>query len=126
MNGIGGLYGFDIVPVMFGEGARRASMYMYAQDAGEGCVSFIGASRMKSTGLPNPLRYGSERTHQLVIGDVIVIPKAVIGTDALRGSGLSSLIQDVPSGPQLIHDGMGEIAYLAPGYHDDLMKRSPR
>lgn len=119
MNGVEGLYGgLDMAKVMFGEGARRVGrMHMWVQGADrETGVSFVGASRV---GLP--LRFGSDRTHQLVIGELIVIPRAVIATDVMQGHGLTGLLTDIPTGSELLRDG--EIVYLAPGYHDDLSRR---
>lgn len=121
MNGIADLYGgIDMTRVMFGEAARQAPMHMYVQGAdGEGTVSFVGASRLPAG--PHPLRYGSSRTHQLVIGQIIVMPRAVISTDALRGTGLAGLIRSVPTSEQLM--SAGELTYAAPGYYDDLTAR---
>lgn len=121
MDGIDSLYGFDMVPVMFGEAATRAPMFMYVQDADRnGLVTFVGSSQRRPG--PNPLRYGSERTHQLIVGDVVVIPRAVIATDALVGHGLGGLlVSGPPSGQELL--SAGEILYLAPGYRDDLTAR---
>lgn len=119
MNGVEGLYGgIDMAKVMFGEAARRIGpMHMWVQGADrETAISFVGASRV---GIP--LRFGSDRTHQLIVGDLIVIPRAVIATDVMQGHGLAGLITDVPTGPELLQEG--EIVYLAPGYHDDLSRR---
>lgn len=122
MDGIDSLYGgIDMASVMFGEGARRVGrMHMWVQGAGDTAVSFVGASRI---GLP--LKFGSDRTHTVIVGEVIVIPRVVIGTDCRRGHGLGGLITDIPEGREMLADG--EILYLAPGYHDDLTpRRTPR
>lgn len=85
------LYGDDqsAARIMFGENARHVPMWMYVQDAGNGVISFVGASRIAQDA--HPLRYGSERTHQFVLGEIIVRPQLVIATDTLRGTGLAGL-----------------------------------
>ncbi len=77
--------------VLFGDRAIHVPAWFYVQDAGDGIVTFVGAS--KSDDLLHPLRYGSTRTHQLIVGELIVRPHRIIATDALRGSGLAALVQ---------------------------------
>jgi hypothetical protein len=62
---------------------------MYIQDQGDGIVTFVGSSRV---GDPHPLRYGSRRTHQFVVGEAIIRPHLVIATDTLIGEGISNLL----------------------------------
>lgn len=62
---------------------------MYVQDVGDGIVSFVGGSRVGEAA--HPLRYGSDRTHQLVVGEIVVRPHFVVATDTLRGMGLAGL-----------------------------------
>jgi hypothetical protein len=95
---ISDLYGgIDPARLMFGENARQVPAWFYVQDNGAGGITFVGASNVTGTHRPapldhpHPLRYGSERTHQLVVGEIIVRPHLVIATDALRGMGLSAL-----------------------------------
>jgi hypothetical protein len=89
--------GVDMARVLYGENARRVPAWMYVQDNGPGGVTFVGASNVTGTHRtepaagPHPLRYGSERTHQLIVGEIIVRPHLVIATDTLRGMGLTSL-----------------------------------
>jgi hypothetical protein len=89
--------GIDTARLMFGENARHVPAWMYVQDNGPGGVTFIGASNVTGThrpapdATPHPLRYGSERTHQLIVGELIVRPHLVIATDTLRGMGLTNL-----------------------------------
>ena len=78
----------DYVQIMFGQNARHVPAWMYVQDMGGGTVAFVGASR---TDAHNPLRYGSERAHQFIAGEMIVRPHIVVATDALQGSGLAAL-----------------------------------
>lgn len=80
----------DYTKIMFGENARHVPAWMYVQDAGEGRVSFVGASRVVD--LAHPLRYDSERTHQLIVGELVVRPHQVFATDALQGEGLANLV----------------------------------
>lgn len=81
----------DYTRVMYGERARHVPAWLYVQDVGAGVVSFAGASRVDSKA--HPLRYGSERTHQFIVGELIVRPHQVIATDALRGTGLEGLVR---------------------------------
>jgi len=39
----------------------------------------------------HPLRYGSERPHQFILGELIVRPQLIVATSALQGSGLGNL-----------------------------------
>lgn len=73
---------------LLGANSRRVPAWMFIQEAGDGVVSFIGGSRVAD---PHPLRYGSERTHQLLVGEMIVRPRTVLHTDKLRGQGLPGL-----------------------------------
>jgi hypothetical protein len=89
-----GLYGdVDITRVMFGQHAIHVPAWLIVQDQGEGLVAFVGSSRLPVTN--HPLRYGSERTHQRIVGEIIIRPHEVRGTDARRGDGLSGLAGDV-------------------------------
>jgi hypothetical protein len=53
-------------------------------------VSFVGGSRTDAP--DHPLRYGSRRTHQFLLGDLIVRPRLAVATDTLRGQGLAALV----------------------------------
>lgn len=75
---------------MSATGARAARGWVYVQNQGDGTVLLVGSTRT-GDGSPNPLRFGSERTHQFVIGQITLTPSAVIATDALRGSGAGGL-----------------------------------
>lgn len=82
--------GVDMTAVMFGQHARQVPAWMYVQNQGDGVVSFVGSSRVPDG--PHPLRYGSDRTHQFIVGEIIVRPHLIVATDSLRGDGLSSLV----------------------------------
>jgi hypothetical protein len=89
--------GIDYTRVAFGQHARRVPAWLYIQDAGDGVVSFCGGSSNNgtarpATSVPHPLRYGSERTHQLIVGELIVRPQLVVASDAFQGYGLAGLL----------------------------------
>lgn len=88
--------GVDFTRVVFGQHAVHVPAWMVVQDEGHGAVSFVGASRFDpKPGYPtHPLRFESDRTHQLVIGEVIVRPHRVTASDKRQGSGLSGLATD--------------------------------
>lgn len=77
--------------------------WMYVQSHGEGVVSFVGSSRIPKG--PHPLRYGSERTHQLLVGELVVRPHYAIGTDVLRGKGLGGLATQSPDLERFLEHG---------------------
>lgn len=83
--------GVDYAKVMFGENAHHVPAFLYVQAAGDGSVSFVGGSKLPA-GCVHPLHYGSERTHQLIIGEIVVRPHQVIASDAGRGDGIGSLL----------------------------------
>jgi len=76
---------FPFIKEMLSKDARCVNMWMKVQDQGEGVISFVGASRSID------LRYGSKKTHQLIIGEIIVTPRLVIASDDFRGVGLAGL-----------------------------------
>ena len=80
----------DYVRVLFGEHAVHVPAWLYVQNQGDGVVTFVGASRSPTPA--HPLRYGSDRTHQFILGEIVVRPHQVVATDALRGSGLAHLV----------------------------------
>lgn len=94
--------GADIARVMYGENARHVPAWMYVQNHGQGAVGFVGASLVDGT---HPLRYGSDRTHQFIVGEVIVRPHLVIATDALRGMGMGSLYLGDHEFGEMLADG---------------------
>lgn len=86
--------GVDMTAVMFGANARHVPAWLYVQNQGPGMVSIVGASRVANLAAAHPLRYGSDRAHQLVIGEIVIRPHVVIATDARRGDGLAALTGD--------------------------------
>jgi len=99
------LYGSDqaAAQIMFGENARHVPMWMYVQDSGSGVVSFTGASRVGEAS--HPLRYGSERTHQFILGELVIRPHLVMATDTLRGMGLAGLATNGHDLRRMLTDG---------------------
>jgi hypothetical protein len=103
--------GVDMTRVLYGEHARHVPAWLYVQDNGPGGVTFVGASNVTGTHRtdqaagPHPLRYGSERTHHLIVGEIIVRPHLVIATDALRGMGLSALATHDHDIEAMLRDG---------------------
>lgn len=71
---------------LFGRFVRHVPMWMVVQDSGRDTVTFVGASRDPA------LHYGSRRTHQLILGELVVRPHFVIESDQFRGYGLTSLL----------------------------------
>jgi hypothetical protein len=82
-------YYSEVIAPLLGAEAVRAPVWMYVQDQGPGTVAFVGASRFNPLQDPHPLRYGSERTHQFVRGEIILRPLQVVGTDRFMGQSLS-------------------------------------
>lgn len=85
--------GADFGKVLFGQHAVHVPMWMWVQDAGtdngDAFVTFVGASKVR--GLAHPLRFGSQRTHQLVVGELLIRPHKAVATDEYRGHGISGL-----------------------------------
>lgn len=92
----------DFAKLMFGEHAVHVPAWLYVQHQGDDIVTFVGSSRVPD---PHPLRYGSQRTHQLILGEIVVRPHWVLGTDALQGNGLGSLATDGHDLRGLLRDG---------------------
>lgn len=86
---------------LYGQHATKVPAWCWVQHQGDDCVSFVGASSYQT---PHPMRYGSDRTHQLILGEIIVRPSLIIATDAVRGHGLDGLA--VGSWSRLRYDGL--------------------
>ena len=74
-------------------------MWMVVQNAGPGLVSFIGASKSID------MRYGSDMTHQLIVGELIVRPHYVISSNHFRGYGLAGMLTSACDLGEWIHNG---------------------
>lgn len=123
MNGMGSLYGdADMTRVMFGQNAVQAPVWMYVQHQGAAggadTVGLVGASRMPvAPGAVHPLRYGTGWSHHFILGEVIVRPRIVIGTNALRGYGAGNLYLGDHEFGEMLADGE-----LVTGSPDDLRR----
>jgi hypothetical protein len=93
----------DYITALLGQHARHVPAWLYVQRQDTGIVSFVGASRTDSP--VHPLRYGSDRTHQFIIGEIIVRPHLVIATDILRGDGLGALATADHDITQMLRNG---------------------
>lgn len=94
---------------MFGQHAVHIPMWMKVQQSSN-TVVFVGASKTLD------LCFGSERTHQLILGELIVRPHLVLGSDAFIGHGLSGLARECDIEKwldgDLILDSIGRYAQL--------------
>lgn len=86
-----GMAGGDYTRVLFGQHAVHVPAWLVVQDAGDGIVSFIGGS---GSDTPHPLRFGSAKVHQLVVGELVVRPHRVTHSNDRAGSGLVSFARD--------------------------------
>ncbi len=101
--------GVDYGKLLFGENAVHVPNWMWVQHQGPGIVSFVGASKVEPDA-QHPLRFGSPRTHHFVLGELLVRPKFVVGTDALRGHGLAGLFSAGPfAALDLVERGGAEV-----------------
>lgn len=90
MSGIGGLYeGLDINKVMYGQNAFQIPINMISQE-----VEGEKVTGVFQTSIGLPLRFNSQRTHILILGDLVFRPRLVIASDHLRGSGFAGLAKD--------------------------------
>jgi hypothetical protein len=74
----------ELTHIMYGKHAIHVPAWFYTQGDG-GVVSFVGASSSPA------LRFGGVKTHQLVVGEIIVRPHYVVESDAFKGHGLPGL-----------------------------------
>ncbi len=81
----------DMTRAMFGCNAVHCGVNIIVQDGEDGRAIMVAQSKM--TG-PHPLRYGSKRTHILLLGDMVFRPQLVLGTDSFRGVGLNNLLRN--------------------------------
>lgn len=91
--------GVDYTKVMFGENAVHCGFNMIVQDAGDGKIIVIAQSTSPIKGHQHPLQFGSKRTHVMCMGDIVVRPHMVFGSDAFRGAGLNNLIRTAFTSP---------------------------
>lgn len=106
------------IRTMFGENAVHCGFNMIVQDAGEGKVITVGQA---SNG--NDLRFGSKRTHVLLMGDLVFRPHLVCATDSFRGHGLTGLLKEGFNTPEKWIDD-GDIVLDAYRRLSELKKRT--
>ena len=73
------------IQMLFGCHAIRVPIQLAVQDMGDSLVAAVLVSNTKD------LTFGSEKPHQLIIGDAIVRPHVVLETNAFVGHGLAGL-----------------------------------
>jgi hypothetical protein len=88
---------------ILGDQIQHVPAWMYVQDQGAGLVSFVGSSRAQ-TGA-HPMRYGSGRSHQFILGEVVIRPHLIVGTDTLRGQGAGGLVTGSHDIDQMLREG---------------------
>ena len=99
------LYGdTDMTRVMYGQNARHVPAWLYVQHQGPGVVGIVGASRVPD-GAPHPLRYGNDRQHSFIVGEIIIRPHLVITTDALKGYAAGGLYLGDHDFREMLSDG---------------------
>ena len=77
-----------MMKALYGANSIHIPMWMKVQDMGKDGVLFVGGSRRQD------LRYKSEMTHQLIVGEMIVRPHYVVESNQFRGYGASGLVRD--------------------------------
>jgi hypothetical protein len=117
--------GATMLGALLGPNAIRVPAWCFAQDQGRDpqrgpIVSFVGASAFAGPDGDHPLMFGrghyegrghdretarDRYTHYLLNGEVIFRPAVVVGTNALRGEGLSSLALGSWMLKELLSDG---------------------
>ena len=76
----------DMVAEGISPHARVDGVNLIAQRSGGGMVMLVGSSRNDT------LTYGTDETHQLIVADVIVVPRLVLASNHLRGAGANGLV----------------------------------
>ena len=98
---------------MFGDNAVHCGANMIVQDAGGGRVLVVLQS---TSGRPkHPLMFGSNHTHQLLMGDMVFRPRVVLGSNDFAGEGISNIASggfdlDRWLDADLLLDPIGEVA----------------
>ena len=116
--------------LFFGDQAVHVPAWFYVQDQGPGVVGLVGSSK---TAGDNPLRFGAPHyddsrgyagqgpgywSHHLVVGELVVRPHLIIGTNAVQGQGISGLytaghdLDAMLADGELVYDTAGTLARL--------------
>jgi hypothetical protein len=99
---------FSSTKAMYGENAVHVPCWMIMQEHG-GAVSFVGASKNITD-----LKFGSNMTHQCVVGEIIVRPHLVLESERFVGHGLTGLATSSmdwmqPSYSKVLIDAVGKM-----------------
>lgn len=87
MTGIAGLYeGMDMAKVMMGQNAFHIAMNLIIQTYGNDTAAGVFQTKQGK-----PLYAGSERSHILMLGDMIYRPRVIVASDAFQGTGIGGL-----------------------------------
>lgn len=90
------MYGdVDMTKVMYGENAMHIPMWMVAQEGG-----IIAAA----TTSPKAM-YGSDMTHVLTLGEMIIRPHFAIGSNDFAGHGAGGFWTDNPGATEWLENG---------------------
>ncbi len=76
----------SLIKMMFGEHAKKIPCWLKTQKSIEG-ITFVGASRV-------PELYTTSKEHLLIIGEIIIRPHIVIGSNHCIGHGLAGLAKE--------------------------------
>ncbi|MFJ2217890.1 hypothetical protein ACIQVO_36255 [Streptomyces sp. NPDC101062] len=98
------LTGTALAHIALDANVRHVPAWLYVQNHGGGTVSFADSSRVPG-GKARPLRYGSDRTHQFLVGELLVRPHYALDTNVLRGRGLGGLVTQHPDLGGFLDDG---------------------
>ena len=83
--------------MLFGRHAVRIPLNIVVQYQGDvdgrALVLVVGQSTFEGV---HPLCFGSNKTHQLILGDAVIRPHIVFDSNAFQGRGLNGLIQMSP------------------------------
>jgi hypothetical protein len=79
----------DYIKAMFGPNAVHVGFNCVIQQVDDCRVSIIGQSYMPNS--PHPLLFGSQKIHQLILGDAVIRPRQIIESDHLRGQGMTAI-----------------------------------
>lgn len=87
---IGGLYdGIDMAKLMMGNRAFQIGINIISTDYGNGKVSGVF-----QTSQGQPLISGLKTGHVLMLGDAIIRPRIIVGSDEFNGYGFSNLAKE--------------------------------
>lgn len=96
---LSGLYGgMNMAKVMYGQDAIHIPFWMVGQNK-RTVVPFAGGTRSLD------LLFGSQKTHVLVVGEIIVRPHIVVASDDFVGRGIGGFWTDLPTADEWLRNG---------------------